>query len=98
MPALRANIRVIPSDPDQKRPDVARVQQAADRLSSLGFTVLRLGRFGVSVEAPEGQFKSVLGFSDPPPQGCSRRVMATDASLAALVDEVEVAPLPQLLG
>lgn len=98
MSALRANIRVTPAQPNQKRPDAARVQQAAERLSSLGFTVLRLGRFGVSVEAPEGRFKSVLGFSNPPPGGCSKAVRANDAGLAALVDQVEIAPPPQLLG
>lgn len=97
MPDLKANIRVIPSAPGQSRPEVSRVKEAADRLSTLGFTVLRLGRFGVSVQAPEGHFENVLGFEKTPLLSATRDISPSDEHLAGLVDQVEMAPVPKLL-
>jgi hypothetical protein len=94
---LRANVRVIPEIPGQQRPELSRVQEAADRLSMLGFKVLRLGRFGVSVEAPEAQFLSVLGVHPFDSDGGASPINPNDRKLKDLVDQVEIAPSPQLL-
>ena len=98
MNRLKATVRVIPSAQGDARPEPARVNEAAERLSSLGFRVLRKGRFGVSVTGTEDHFKRELGFEKPPSAGATRDVTPRDGRLAELVDQVEVAPMPQLLG
>ena len=61
------------------------------RLRQLGFTVLSVGRFGVSVEADEALFEAMLGVPAPSHRGISLELHQPDARLAGLVSKVCVA-------
>jgi len=98
MPDLRANVRVISDDPERARPPADRVQEAAQRLTTLGFTVLRMGRFGVSVSAPEVAYERVLGCNPLRSDSASSVVSPADPQLRRLIDAVEVTPKPTLLA
>lgn len=95
MSNLKANLRVVPEVSD-KRPAESRVLEAAEQLSKLGFTVLRIGRFGVNVEAPAEKFLNVLGIHPFDSAGGSASVHPHDPKLRDLIDLIEMAPPPEL--
>lgn len=95
---VRAHLRVTPTHGSAERPPApARLKDAADALGSLGFTVLRVGRRGVSIEADARDFQDALGVPPPGPEGGSIKVRPSDRRLADLVDLIEVTPQPALL-
>lgn len=98
MSDLTASVRVIPDEPGQGRPNAARMHEAAERLRKLGFTVVRIGRFGVSVAGSEREFERILGCNPTIGSSASRSVSLEDPLLQRLVDAVEVAPPPKLLA
>lgn len=93
---IRAALRVIPSARGLPRPEDERLQEAARCLERLGITVLRIGRFGVSVEANEDDFSRVLGVQRATVHTGTTSVNPPDSQLAALIDQVEIAPEAEL--
>lgn len=98
MSDLTANVRVIPDDPAHRKPAPEKVLAAADRLDALGFTVVRVGRFGVSVTAPEEQFLDVLGCKPLSQNAPSMPISPNDPQLKRLVDAVEMPLTPHMLA
>lgn len=96
MSDFTANVRVIPDDPAQRKPAPEKVLAAADRLDKLGFTVVRVGRFGVSVTAPEEQFVDVLGCKPLSQDTPSMAISPSDPQLKGLVDAVEMPFAPHM--
>ena len=79
-----------------EKPDRARLQQAADHLEQAGFTVLKVGRFGVSVKGEQSDFSRVLGVEAAPNRSMNAKAKPSHQPLEDLVDGVEVASEPQL--
>jgi hypothetical protein len=93
--AVIATVRVRPrAASPSPRPDADLLEQAARLLAALGFRVLRVGRFGVSIEGEEETFARELGVRVRQGKGAADRASPTNADLAELIDIVEVAPPP----
>jgi hypothetical protein len=94
--ATRATVRVTPEDEsDSGRPAKDRLQSAARILEGLGFGVVRVGRFGVSIEGDEHRYHEVFGVAVPgKKEGLVTPVRPTDEKLAGLVDSLEITPEP----
>jgi len=93
---IRAALRVVPSTRGLSRPEHERLQEAAKCLERLGITVLRIGRFGVSVEANENDLSRVLGVQRGAVHPGTISVNPPDSQLAALIDQVEITPEAEL--
>jgi hypothetical protein len=91
-----ATIRVRSGDERGSRPERSLLERAAELLQESGFRVLRVGRFGVNVQADELAFQRELGVDL---RGTGHVVEAPhprQKELSQLIDLVEVAkePLP----
>jgi hypothetical protein len=95
-PLVSATVRVRPpaAEPSGK-PRQAALLDAAKILSDSGFRVLRVGRFGVSIEGDSGKFSRVLGVDVEPNRAVVAAVRPSDAKLKSLVDILEATPKPQ---
>lgn len=92
----RATVRVR-KPPGQSGSNRFQLQQAADLLEKNGFTVLRIGRVGVSVEADEQVFKETLGVKLPTNAGAVViPTRPTQFELSNFIDLVEVTPKPTI--
>lgn len=77
------------------RPDKNDIETVAHLLQKVGFHVLRIGRFGVSVEADQACFETVLGVRPEPGAAMVAKASPKNEELGRLVDGVEVAPRPE---
>jgi hypothetical protein len=68
----------------------------AEALQGCGFEILRVGRFGVTVEAEPEQFLKVFGVQVKPGEATALEVKPTIDPLAGLVDLVEITPTAEL--
>lgn len=94
---IRATVRVRPREQAEpaSRPHPEDLREAARLLQERGFRVLRIGRFGVSVEATPELFRRELGlapFAAPDWVQAPRPVVA---DLDGLIDLVEATPEPE---
>ena len=92
---VAATVRV-KSDVSGDKPEQAKLERTADVLQSLGFQVLKIGRFGVSIRGEETDFSKVLGVEASPNKALSAEVNPTRPELKELIDLVEVTPKPNL--
>ena len=79
-----------------EKPGRGRLEEVAKRLQASGFTVLRIGRFGVSVQGEQSTFARVLGVEAAPNRALNAKATAAEPALDDLIDGVEVASEPQL--
>jgi hypothetical protein len=93
--SIRATVRVKNTESQSQRPEKQAVESAAKMLKELGFDVLRVGRFGVSIEGADERFSDVFGVQVEPANGLVSKVNPKQRKLADLVDLVEVAPEPK---
>ena len=63
-------------------------------MADLGFDVVRVGRFGVSVNADDKRFETVFGVQVPQGTGLVHELHDPPESLRGLVDLLEVVPEP----
>jgi hypothetical protein len=92
---LRATVHVTSEDESSPRPAKDRVRSAATILEGLGFGVVHVGRFGVSIEGEEDRYRQVFGVAIPrQDEGLVTPVHPTDKQLARLVDSLEITPAP----
>ncbi|MDN3626965.1 hypothetical protein [Methylobacterium isbiliense] len=89
-----ASVRVRPADPDSEKPNQFDLEKAAELLQNSGFKVHKVGRFGVSIEGEEENFREQLGVDIPSDKGGVATAVPRDPALADMVDTVEVAPPP----
>jgi hypothetical protein len=73
------------------------MKAAASALESAGFTVLRVGRFAVSVEGEESRFQSCLGLHRSGSHVGTQELHPPDRRLASFICAAEVLPAPELL-
>ena len=92
---VSATVRVTTS-PSEEKPDRSRLERTAEILKELGFDVLKIGRFGVSVRADASAFRNVLGCQRRPTRHFAPRPNQINSELRDLIDLVEVTPRPQL--
>jgi len=78
-----------------EKPGQARLEEVAKRLQDSGFKVLRIGRFGVSIQGEQSTFARVLGVDAAPNRALNAKARPEPA-LHDLIEDVEVAPEPQL--
>lgn len=93
----RATVRVR-SRTAAERPSVGSVEAAAKLLSELGFGIVRIGRFGISIEGAPETFQSALGVEVRSGKALVAPVRPKSAELANLVDLIEVTPEPSHFG
>ena len=67
-------------------------------MSRLGFTVLAIGRFGISVEVEADDFQRALGLEVPNRRGLTLDIESPDSQLANLVSKVNLAPALEYYG
>lgn len=89
---VTATVRVRSDDEANQRPTRVRMEEAADYLRKLGFDVLRVGRFGLSVQAFRSVLERELGVQLGPDDVLVSEVNPPKAELAKLIDLVEIAP------
>lgn len=80
------------------RPAPEDLEEAARLLAERGFRVLRIGRFGVNVEADAALFRSELGLGPFSASVGVQRPRPVSPGLRDLVDLVEAAPAPEAFG
>lgn len=78
------------------RPDRKKLEEAAKLLAQNGFDIIRIGRFGVSVNAEQHNFSQVLGVDARPDMAMATQAKPSQPELRELIDQVEVAPKVQL--
>ena len=88
--SIRATLIMLSSKPGHPAPR-EQSNLLTQRLRQLGFTVLSVGRFGISVEADEALFEAMLGVPAPSRRGLSLDLHQPDERLAGLVSKVCVA-------
>jgi hypothetical protein len=93
--ATRATVRVTSEDKSSGRPAKDRLQSAARILEGLGFGVVHVGRFGISIEGDENRYHQVFGVLPGKNEALVTPVRPTDEKLAALVDSLEIRPEPE---
>ena len=86
-------LRVRLTSPETHPPEEL-LSRAARLLGQVGFKVLHVGRFGVSVEASPETFASELGLQSVTEQGQVEKPNPRLPELAELVDLLEVTPPP----
>jgi len=91
----RATVHVTPDGESRGgRPAKDRLQSAARILEGLGFGVVHVGRFGVSIEGDEDRYHEVFGVVPPKNEALVTSVQPSDEKLAGLVDSLEIRPEP----
>lgn len=81
------------------RPDKADMERAAALLSESGFTVHRIGRFGVNIEGDAGAFQQALGVDvSKSENGLVETARPSHQELSRLIDTVEIAQPPTGFG
>jgi hypothetical protein len=94
---LSATVRVRLGDNSASgKPSEATLRDAAARLTEFGFRVLKVGRFGVSIEGEAKEFSRILGVELEKDRPLVAEVHPQDPKLQTLVDMIEAAPKPQL--
>jgi hypothetical protein len=63
-------------------------------LTESGFDVHRIGRFGISLSADEAVFEREFGIRPQPGKPLVRSISPRSASLAKLVDQIEISGAP----
>ena len=91
---VAATVRV-KAEPGQK-PDRTRLEEVAKLLRESGFEILRIGRFGVSIQGEQSTFARELGVDASPDRALNAKASPAQPALHGLIDGVEVAPKPQL--
>jgi len=89
----RATVRVR-SGTVAGRPLVGNVETAAKLLKELGFGIVRIGRFGISIEGTPETFQSALGVEVRSGKPLVAPVHPKSTELANLLDLIEVTPDP----
>ncbi len=79
-----------------EKPDRARLEEVAKLLQDSGFQILRIGRFGVSIQGEQSTFARELGVEASPDRALNAKAAPAQPALHNLIDGVEVAPKPQL--
>ena len=74
------------------------MRSLAQALEKLGFVVLHLGLFGVTVRGEPDVFERALGIRAIPDRGLVARVVRSAEALRGLVDLVEIRPPPDWHG
>jgi hypothetical protein len=92
---VTATVRVCPRQQGSDRPDRESLEEVARILRESGFSILRIGRFGVSIRGEEAEFAMVLGINAEPGKRFSGAPEAINLRLGELIDLVEVAPDPK---
>ncbi len=92
---MRITATVLVNATEGSKPDPARVEEAARLLARSGIDVLRIGRFGVSVEAESEVFARVLGVTPVPDGHKSYPVDPAEPALRDLLDSVELNAPPR---
>jgi hypothetical protein len=94
---LSGTVRVRPlSGGEMGRPSQVALQDVARLLTEAGFRVLKVGRFGVSIEGDDTKFKGVLGVNAAPDRALVAPINPSNPQLGKLVDLLEMVPKPQL--
>jgi hypothetical protein len=94
--STRATVRVkSPDTGEAGRPEKQQLESTAKILKGLGFDVLRVGRFGVSIEGSDERFAEVFGVQIPSSKSVVASVHPKQKELADLVDLLEVVPEPK---
>jgi hypothetical protein len=97
--STRATVRVKSAETGRAgRPEKQQLESTAKILEGLGFDVLRVGRFGVSIEGSDERFAEVFGVQVPPSKSLVASVNPQQKELADLVDLLEVAPEAKQFG
>jgi hypothetical protein len=94
---VAATVRIRPVGDPNDKPDRARVERAAELLRRHGFTVQRLGRYGVSIVGKDEDFYRELGVRPAPGKALAAPVVPREAELRELIDLIEVVPKPESL-
>ena len=93
---VTATVKVKAADGSADQPARDRVERAAGLLKEQGFTVQRLGRFGVSVVGSDDRFSKVLGVKAAPDKALVAPIKTGKPELDDLLEHVEVVPKPNL--
>lgn len=94
---VAATVRVKSAGDSSDRPDRARLERAAELLKGQGFTIQRLGRYGVSIVGKDEDFHRALGVRPEPGKALAAPVVPREAELRDLIDLIEVVPKPEKL-
>jgi hypothetical protein len=92
-----ATVRVR-TDTENGRPSRGRVETAAGCLRNLGFDVLHLGRFGVTVRASPETFAHEFHINLKRDHAFVADIKPRTAVLAKLIDAIEVTPPAEYFG
>ena len=79
----------------EARPERERLEQAADLLRQSGFSIRRIGRFGVSASGDDEAFERELGITPQPGKPLVAEVTPRTPPLAKLVDLIEITGQPE---
>lgn len=93
---VTATVKIRAADGSDNQPDRDRVERAAGLLKEQGFTIQRIGRFGVSVTGSDDHFSRVLGVKAAPGEALVAPVKTDKPELGELLEHVEVVPKPNL--
>jgi hypothetical protein len=94
--AIRATVRVRNrGDVVGERPSADALERVADALKRGGLSVLRVGRFGVSVEGEAEDFARTLGVALEPNRSRTVQANPREDELSDLVGSVEVTGTPE---
>jgi hypothetical protein len=76
------------------RPDRKTLEHAAKLLAESGFEVRRIGRFGISLAGEPSVFERELGIKPMPGKSLVADIAPRSLPLAKLVDQIEIAGMP----
>jgi hypothetical protein len=94
---LSATVRVrLDGDSASGKPSPTALHDTAALLTELGFHVLNVGRFGVSIEGEAKEFSRVLGVDLEQDKPLVAEVHPQDPKLQTLIDLIEATPKPKL--
>lgn len=94
--STRATVRVKSADSQGTgRPEKQQLESTAKVLAGLGFEVLRVGRFGVSIEGTADRFAEIFGVQIPSAKSFVSVVHPQLQELADLVDLLEITSEPE---
>lgn len=97
--ARSATVRVKPkAGTPHARPKREELEEAAKLLTESGFSVNRIGRFGISLSADDAVFKRELGVILEPGKPLVALIKPRRAPLARLVDLIEITGAPDYFG
>jgi hypothetical protein len=96
-PLVSATVRVrSPATGQTGKPGPEALRHVAKTLTDLGFHVLRVGRFGVSIEGHPGKFARILGVDVVRDRALVAPIKPNDPKLKGFVDLIEATPKPQI--